>query len=89
VSTFDLGGRIVWLVPGKPFSASAEVVHRLSDPCGIESTRYGGTLEYQLNDKLALLLGFGHDFKSAVTRDDSNFVLLGFNFGVLQAKAAK
>jgi hypothetical protein len=88
-SSFDAGARVVWMIPSKLFTASAEFVHRFSEGNGTESSRYAGTVEYQVSDRLALLLGFGRDFKSMVTKEDSTFVLLGLNFAILDAKARK
>lgn len=88
-STIDVGGRLVWTVTGKPFAASAEFVHRFSEEDGTDSSRYGATIEYQVNSRLAVLLGFGQDFKSLLTREDSAFVLLGLNFAILEAKAGR
>jgi hypothetical protein len=86
-SSFDVGARLVWTVTGKPFSASAEYVRRFSDEDGTDSTRYAGQIEYQFNQRLAVLLGFGQDFKSMLTKEDNAFVLLGLNFAILDAKA--
>jgi hypothetical protein len=86
-SSVDVGARLVWTVTGKPFSASAEYLRRFSDEDGTDSSRYAATIEYQVNQKMAVLLGFGQDFKSMMTKEDNAFVLLGLNFAILDAKA--
>lgn len=88
-SSFDVGGRLVWMIPGKPFSASAEFVHRISGEHGTDSSRYGGTIEYQVNERVSLLLGFGRDFKSMLTQKDNNYILLGLNFAIFNAQTTK
>ena len=88
-STFDVGARLVWTIPDRPFAASAEFVQRFSDLDGTDSARYAGTLEYQVNPRLAVLLGFGQDFESLITREESAFVLLGLNFAILDAKTGQ